>query len=338
MLRVCPLLKSPNLEEFEKVLSTGFNAVRFNFSHVNVEVANQHASFLRTNYPNIKIVQDLQGHKLRVGQINDVIHINKNTSFLFVPEGFESELDYPQIPILFENYNLLHGTTKFVVENKNTTAIISVLKKITECGKTLFLCMSNENIVFRKEKGINAIGFDRTRLKLSSKDKKDVLWGIENKADIIVYSFASSAEQILELKEYIKSKSLYMPQIWAKIESREGVTNIEEIIDVCDGIMIGRGDMCVEFPTKDIPHIQNTIIKLCKNKDIDCIVATYIFDNYKNKNKPDISDITSLYYFCLMGATGFMPVNEIIFSNNPYKISKNINDLLNQFEEELKDA
>lgn len=338
MIRICPLLKSSNLEEFETVLNTGFNAVRFNFSHIDIDTANQHANFLRQKYPNIKIIQDLQGHKVRVGHINDVIHINKNTQFLFVPEGFESELDIPQIPILFENYELLHKTTKFVVENKNATAIISVLKKITECGKTLFLCMSSENVVFRKEKGINAIGFDRTKLPLSEKDKKDILWGLQNKVDILVYSFTSSAAQINELKKYIKSKSSYMPQIWAKIESQEGVSNIAEIIDVCDGIMIGRGDMCVEFPTKNIPHIQNNIIKYCKNKNIDCVIATYIFDNYKNKNKPDISDITSLYYFCLMGATGFMPVNEIVFANNPYKISKNINDLLNQFEKELQNV
>jgi len=139
MIRICPLLKTPNLEEFEKVLNTGFNAVRFNFSHVDIEVANQHANFLRANYPDFKIVQDLQGHKVRVGHINDVICINKNSHFLFVPEGFESELDCPQIPISFENYELLHETTKFVVENKNSTAIISVLKKITECRKTIFL-------------------------------------------------------------------------------------------------------------------------------------------------------------------------------------------------------
>ena len=335
MIRICPLLKNSNLEEFEKVLNTGFNTVRFNFSHINIDIANQHKDFIRKKYPDVKIMQDLQGHKIRVGNIKDIISINKNTQFLFVPEGYESELDFPQVPLLFENYDLLYNTSKFMVENKNSTAIISILKIITECGKTIFLCISNENIVFRKEKGVNAIGFDRLRLKLSKKDKRDVLWGLENKADIIVYSFASSAEQILELKEYIKSKSSYMPQIWAKIESREGVTNIEEIINVCDGIMIGRGDMCVEFSMKNIPHIQNNIIKACKNKNTDCIVATYIFDNYKNKNKPDISDITSLYYFCLMGATGFMPVNEIIFANNPYKISKNINDLLNHFEEEL---
>lgn len=335
MIRICPLLKNSNLEEFEKVLNTGFNTVRFNFSHINIDIANQHKDFIRKKYPDVKIMQDLQGHKIRVGNIKDIISINKNTQFLFVPEGYESELDFPQVPLLFENYDLLYNTSKFMVENKNSTAIISILKRITECGKTIFLCISNENIVFRKEKGVNAIGFDRLKLKLSEKDKRDVLWGLENKADIIVYSFASSAEQILELKEYIKSKSSYMPQIWAKIESREGVTNIEEIINVCDGIMIGRGDMCVEFSMKNIPHIQNNIIKACKNKNTDCIVATYIFDNYKNKNKPDISDITSLYYFCLMGATGFMPVNEIIFANNPYKISKNINNLLNHFEEEL---
>ena len=335
MIRICPLLKNSNLEEFEKVLNTGFNTVRFNFSHINIDIANQHKDFIRKKYPDVKIMQDLQGHKIRVGNIKDIISINKNTQFLFVPEGYESELDFPQVPLLFENYDLLYNTSKFMVENKNSTAIISILKRITECGKTIFLCISNENIVFRKEKGVNAIGFDRLKLKLSEKDKRDVLWGLENKADIIVYSFASSAEQILELKEYIKSKSSYMPQIWAKIESREGVTNIEEIINVCDGIMIGRGDMCVEFSMKNIPHIQNNIIKACKNKNTDCIVATYIFDNYKNKNKPDISDITSLYYFCLMGATGFMPVNEIIFANNPYKISKNIKNLLNHFEEEL---
>lgn len=335
MIKICPLLKNITPNEFNRVLNTGFNAVRFNFSHIDIDIANKYVSFIRDCNPDIKIIQDLQGHKIRVGNLKDVISINKFTKFLFVPEGFKSKLNYIQIPIAFENYDLLSDSTKFVVDNKNSTATISVLEKIVENNKTIFLCMSSENIVFRKEKGINAIGFNRLKLTLSRKDKEDILWGIKNKADILVYSFASSSKQIEELKTYISSQTSYMPKIWAKIESQEGIDNIEEIVDVCDGIMIGRGDMSIEIPIIDIPHIQNKIINLCKNKNKDCIIATYIFDNYKNKNKPDISDITSLYYFCLMGATGIMPANEIVFANNPKAMAESINKTLNSFEEVL---
>ena len=169
-------------------------------------------------------------------------------------------------------------------------------------------------------------------MQLSNKDKTDLVWGIENKVDIIIYSFASSATQIIEMKEYIKSKNSYMPKIWAKIENQEGVKNLSEILNVVDGIMIGRGDMCVEFPIENVPMVQNKIIQECNKINKECIVATHIFDNFKNDY--DLSDISNLFFLFKSGATGFMPVNEMIFAKDPVYISTKFNRYINKLEKE----
>lgn len=337
MIRICPLLKGKtnpqaDIETFKNVISTGFNGVRFNFSHIGNDTANSYKSFLDKHFPDALKIQDLQGHKIRIGNIETAC-INKDENFLIVPNGYNSPNRFvQQIPLAFESYELLKDTKCFIVENKNNTSRITVLETINENGHLLFSCKSDSRIILRREKGIGAIGFDRTKLTMSQKDKNDVLWGIKNKADIIIYSFASSAQQIVEFKEYIKSKSEYMPKIWAKIESQEGVKNIKEILDEVDGIMIGRGDMCVEFNIEDIPLIQSELISLCKDKNKECVVATYLFDGFNSKNKPHISDITSMYYAHKEGATGFMPANELLFANDQVALAKAFNDYINKLE------
>ena len=332
--RICPIIKSKtgieyDFETFSKVINSGFNAIRINFSHISKNMASDYLKYIRQNHPGVKIIQDLQGHKIRIGNV-ETITINKDENFIIGPEEYKYSGNLKYIPLKFECYDLLADTKYFIVENKNSLTKFYVKTRMNEKGTILFHCQSDSNAILRKEKGINAIGFKREKLQLSNKDKTDLMWGIENKADIIIYSFASSAEQIIEMKEYIKSKSPYMPKIWAKIESIEGVKNLSEILRVVDGIMIGRGDMCVEFSIEDVPMIQDKIIQECKTANKECIVATHIFENFQNNY--DISDISALFYLFKNGATGFMPVNEMIFAKDPVYISTKFNRYINKLE------
>ncbi len=329
MIKISPI---PNVDIniFSQILNLGFDAVRFNFSHIKNDVAQEYFEHIKNNHPGVQIIQDLQGHKIRIGKLKKETVVKKYTKFIIGPDGFQSDkyMDLTHIPLKFENYELLDGTYRFILENKENMSIISVLGKIEEDNTFAFLCISDSEVVFRAEKGITAIGFDRTKLKLSQKDKEDVKWGIANEADVIIYSFTSDAAQILELKEYIKSFGDYMPKIWAKIENIEGVNNIESILDVCDGIMIGRGDMCVEIPILKIPAIHDKLITACKNKNKECIIATHLFENYKKKRNPDISDVMAIHYFNKMGATGYMLANELMFCGYAPKLAKSFIEIV----------
>ena len=97
---------------------------------------------------------------------------------------------------------------------------------------------------------------------------------------------------------------------------------LQEILDVCDGIMIGRGDMCVEIPLFKIPQIHDELISACKNKNKECIIATHLFENYKKKRTPDISDVMAIHYFNKLGATGYMLANELMFCGYATKLAK----------------
>lgn len=334
MINICSATKLiSNKELFLKVLQNGYTHLRFNFSHINSKEADDIFRFINESSLNIKTIQDLQGPKIRIGNIeqlylNDVHKLEKYKTFTFYKEGEIINTKLPTIPICFENYKSLKGTKKFIMSNKNSKSNISVLETKEYNWGTAFICMADEDCYFRTRKGLNAIGFDRTRITLSEKDKLDVLWSLKNKVDVIILSFVATAEQITELKEYILLHSSYIPEIWAKIECFDGIKNASNIIKVCDGFMIGRGDMSIEIPLIDIPRVQDELINLCKDENKECIVATHLFDNYNGKI--NLSDITTIHYLKNVGATGFMMANELIFAKEPIKISKDFNSLINK--------
>jgi len=336
MINICSATKLiSNKELFLKVLNSGFTHLRINFSHIKNEEASMILGLTKDNYPDIKIIQDLQGPKIRIGDIeslyiNDIYTLDKYKMFVLVKEGETAKYqkNLPAIPICFENYKLLKGTKKFILTNKDYQSTISVLDTAEYDWGTAFICMSDSECVFRAEKGLNAIGFDRTKIVLSEKDKKDVLWGLEHHVDIIILSFVSKVEQLIELKAYIKEYSDYMPLIWAKIECLDGITNADLIIEKCDGFMIGRGDLSIEIPLIDLPKAQNDLILICSSQNKECIVATHLFDNYKDIL--NISDITAIFHLKAIGATGFMMSNEVIFSKNPIKISQEFSIVINK--------
>jgi pyruvate kinase len=329
MINICSTTKLVSEEEkFIKVLGSGYSHLRINFSHIRDDEADYILKISKDNYPDIKIIQDLQGPKIRLGKIDEAFSVDKYNLFILYKEGevINNKKRLPLVPICFENYDLLKDTRRFVISNRKSVVNISVLDVEDYDWGRAFICMSDYECVFRTEKGLNAIGLDRTKTSLSNKDKADVLWGLKNKVDIVILSFVSTAEQIKELKSYIASNSDYTPQIWAKIECQDGIKNAESIIKECDGFMVGRGDMSREIKVSDIPRIQTKLINICKENDKECIIATHLFDNYRDRI--NLSDATAIYYLKESGATGFMMSDEVTFNRNPMKISKDFYNLI----------
>ena len=111
-------------------------------------------------------------------------------------------------------------------------------------------------------KGVNAPGVSISLPGITEKDADDIRFGLDNDIDFIAASFVRKAQDVLEIREILEEKNMTHVQIFSKIESQEGIDNIDEIIKVSDGIMVARGDMGVEIPAEEVPMVQNESSKM----------------------------------------------------------------------------
>ena len=152
--------------------------------------------------------------------------------------------------------------------------------------------LSNRKSMFFPEKELNLVY-------LSEQDKSDLLFGIQQGVDFVACSFVSKAQDILDVRNFLHENGSDDIDLIAKIENRAGVNNLQSILDVSDGIMIGRGDMGVEIPYEELPDIQKTIINACRRAGKRCITATEMLESMISKPRPtraEISDVANAVY------------------------------------------
>ena len=281
----------------EKMMLAGMNVARFNFSH------GEHADHRRRmdavkrvreklGLP-IAILLDTKGPEYRIGTFeNHKIELEDGDSFVFTTEdcvGDEKRVSvsYKHLPSelsVGDTILLNNGLLEFLVEETTETEIRT--KVIIGGELSDRKSMSFPGKMLRQEY-------------LSERDKEDILFGIENDVDFIACSFVSIKEDILAIREFVNAHGGEKIDLIAKIESRSGVDNIEEIIDVSDGIMVARGDMGVEIPFEQLPAIQKHMITLCRYKGKRVIAATEMLESMVTKPRPtraEISDVANAVY------------------------------------------
>ncbi|MBQ9745845.1 MAG: pyruvate kinase, partial [Clostridia bacterium] len=281
----------------EKMMLAGMNVARFNFSH------GEHADHRRRmdavkrvreklGLP-IAILLDTKGPEYRIGTFeNHKIELEDGDSFVFTTEdcvGDEKRVSvsYKHLPSelsVGDTILLNNGLLEFLVEETTETEIRT---KVIIGGE------------LSDRKSMSFPGKMLHQEYLSERDKEDILFGIENDVDFIACSFVSIKEDILAIREFVNAHGGEKIDLIAKIENRSGVDNIEEIIDVSDGIMVARGDMGVEIPFEQLPAIQKHMITLCRYKGKRVITATEMLESMVTKPRPtraEISDVANAVY------------------------------------------
>jgi pyruvate kinase len=320
--------KINNPTAISELYHAGMNMMRFNFSHISYHEADELISFCRTHFPDFKIFQDLQGPKLRVSpKFHSEIQIFPEQEVTFCSEKEYEELKKRLpgsvlVPILCEeNFSALHsakaifmkdGTMKFRVTGQEE----ELLRTVVEQGG-----------VIRAQKGINAPGMGRQRMALSSKDKKDILWGLSRNLDVVCLSYVCAQQNVIELKEFIEKNSRAttpMPQIWAKIETQEGVDNFTSIVESADGIVLGRGDLTAEIGKYNVPKVQKRLLEQMKTKSKDFIIATFVLESMRYNLSPYIPELNDIYDCLLHNVTGFILCAETAVGKYPLAALKTL--------------
>ena len=241
----------------------------------------------------IAILLDTKGPEYRIGTFeNGKIMLTEGQEFSFTTEdivGNEScvSVNYKGLPAemsIGDKILLNNGLIVFRVTN--------LTEKTVVCSVEIGGELSNR-------KSMSFPGKHLKQIYLSENDKKDIKFGIENGVDFIACSFVSCRQDLIDVKEYIKTLGDKEVDIIAKIENRSGVDNITEICKDCDGIMVARGDMGVEIPFEELPNIQKFLITKCRLLGKRVITATEMLESMIYNSRPtraEISDVANAVY------------------------------------------
>ena len=301
---VCTM--GPAVESAEKVkelIAAGMNMARLNLSHGSYQEHQGRLDAVRNAAKSagvpVAILVDLQGPKIRLARFKDGPHdLARGDIFTITTDDVEGTKDR-----VGTTYKGLPGDCKagdriLIDDGKVTVEVVEVkgndvVTKVIEPG-----AVSNN-------KGINLPGVAVSVPAMSEKDIDDLRWGLKAGADFIALSFVRNAEDIKDVHRIMDEEGKRIPVI-AKIEKPQAVTNLKEIVDAFDGIMVARGDLGVELPIEDVPLVQKLCIQLARDAAKPVIVATQMLDSMITNSRPTRAEATDCANAVLDGADALM--------------------------------
>ncbi len=327
----------PACDSYDQLLDlvkAGVNVFRLNFSHGTHEDKAQIIEHIRninkTEPYNIAILGDLQGPKLRVGEIeNNALPVIAGDILTFTNEKCVGTLEriYVSYPNLAADVKI--GNIILIDDGKIEVQVVNILRNgDVEVEVTLGGTLSSK-------KGINLPDTKISLPALTEKDLADLNFIIDQQLDWVALSFVRNVKDIVILRSKLeerKSKS----KIIAKIEKPEAIANIRDIIVESDAIMIARGDLGVEMPVEKVPMIQKDIIRKCLHRAKPVIVATQMMESMIERVKPNRSEITDVANAVLEGADAVMLSGETATGNHPSLVVETMRKIITEVEKEYR--
>lgn len=303
-----------NEETIRKLIKSGVNIFRFNFSHSSADEHINNARIVRKIAMDmgvrIAFLQDLAGPKIRIGKIkNDKAVLKDDQIFRITTREIEGNEE-----IVSVNFKEILNYVQ-----KNDIILIAegtIVLKVIEVNEDEIITKVLKGGEISSNKGLNLPFKEIDVSALTEKDLEDIRKGIEFGFDYIAVSFVQKPSDI-ELVRYYLRKFGSLSKIIAKIEKPSAVMRIEDIIEISDGIMIARGDLGIEFPIEELPIIQKKFIKLCIQKGKPVITATQMLESMINNPSPTRAEVTDVANAVIDGSDALMLSGETAIGSYP---------------------
>ena len=312
---------SEQKEMLVKLINAGMNVMRMNFSHgdheeqgfriKNVKALNEEMGW------NIGIALDTKGPEIRTGYLKDdkpvdlvageTIRITMDYSYL----GDEKKvaISYPGL------YNDLQVGNTVLFEDGNIN--LTVIEKDEENQE--LVCRINNNRKLKNKRNCDIPGVVLNMPFITQKEIDDIKFGTEQEVDFVFASFVRRADDVYALRQLLADNNNTHMKIIAKIENQEGVDNMDEIIDLCDGVMVARGDLGVNVDPCDMPQLQKEIIAKCQAKGKFVITATQMLDSMIVNPRPTRAEVTDVHNAVLDGTGATMLSGESAQGDWPFE-------------------
>lgn len=336
---VCTLGPSTDTVELMKqLIQNGMSAARINFSHGtydshSIVIENLKQAREELNAP-IPLILDTKGPEIRIKTFKeDVIHLDQGSTFTLTTDDIEG--DETRVSVTYKNLplDLQRGSRVLIDDGLIELRVKNLTETDVECQ-----VINGGNLSSRK--GVNIPDVYVNLPSLTEKDIEDIKFGIEMGFDYIAASFVRSANDVIKIRRVLEENGGSNIDIISKIENRDGVNNIDEILEVSDGIMVARGDLGVEIPPEEVPLVQKRLIKKSNQKGKPVITATQMLDSMIHNPRPTRAEANDVANAIFDGTDAIMLSGETAKGSYPVEsvkmmamIAKTTEDSIDYIEE-----
>lgn len=315
---------SNNYETYIQLVEAGMNVSRVNFSHATMEerkLVEDLVARVNEEGHNIGLLFDTKGPEFRNGDVeNDEITLVAGKNIRIVKENVVGNTDRFSVNHPAAINDLKVGDTVLLVNGLMKLEVISTEEDGVTCK-----IISGGKLGNHKSMSVPGVKLDIPFI--SEIDKEDITYACTHDGDYLALSFVSSKYDVLEAKEILKANNREDMQIISKIESITGINNLDEILEVSDGIMVARGDLGVEVPMEMLPIYQQQIITKCREKGKFCIVATEMLTSMKKSIRPTRAEVSDVANAVFNGTDAVMLSDETTIGNYPVSTVKTMAEI-----------
>ncbi|MFD1179672.1 pyruvate kinase [Paenibacillus puldeungensis] len=311
---------SESLENIKKLIMAGMNVARLNFSHGDFEEHGNRIKNIRQAREelgkSIAILLDTKGPEIRTGKLKEEpIELVQDELITLTTEEILGDKDRISITYKDLPQDVEVGSTILIDDGLIGLTVVDI-------QGTEIKCRIVNGGTIKSKKGVNVPGVNISLPGITEKDANDIKFGIEQGIDFIAASFVRKASDVLEIRKLLEENNATHIQIISKIENQQGVDNLDEILEVSDGLMVARGDLGVEIPAEDVPLAQKRMIEKCNRVGKPVITATQMLDSMQRNPRPtraEASDVANAIFdgtdaIMLSGETaaGKYPVESVL--------------------------
>lgn len=305
---------SESVEILEKMMLAGMNVARLNFSHGTQEEHARRVKSIRQAAgnvgKNIALLLDTKGPEIRLGELQkEPLELRQGSEICLTTRNIPG--DEKTIPV---TYSGLPRDVKTGDRILIADGLIGL--KIKFVDDSNIVCLVENGGEITSHKGVNVPGVHVRLPAVTENDKRDIIFGVQQGFDFVAASFVRKASDVLAIRKIIEENNGHM-DIIAKIENREAVNNLDEIIKVSDGVMVARGDLGVEIPPEEVPLIQKVIIEKCNRVGKPVITATQMLESMIHNPRPTRAEASDVANAILDGTDAVMLSGETAAGRYP---------------------
>ena len=309
----------------EQLILSGMNVARLNFSHDTYENQKKRidkVKALRTKHHlTVACLLDTKGPEIRLKTFKEErVTLEMGQDFCLTTRDVEGTKDIVSVPHK-DLHKDIHVGSNILIDDG-----LDGLKVVAIKGQDIHCKVENGGTISNR-KGVNIPGVELSIPFMSEKDKEDLLFGIKQDVDFVAASFTRTADDIKEMKAFLKANGGEDIRIIAKIENSQGVDNIDSIIDACEGIMVARGDLGVEVPAEEVPFLQKEIIRKCNDAFKPVVTATQMLDSMIRNPRPTRAEATDVANAIYDGTDAIMLSGETAKGKYPVEAVKMMNQI-----------
>ncbi|MDD9310651.1 pyruvate kinase [Cytobacillus firmus] len=326
---------SESVERLTQLIEAGMNVARLNFSHGDFQEHGQRIQNIREasakTGKTVAILLDTKGPEIRTNNMVDgAIELRAGENIIISMNEVEGTAEKFSVTYagLIED---VHTGSKILLDD----GLIGLeVTKIDKANSEIHTKILNSGTL-KNKKGVNVPGVSVNLPGITEKDAQDIIFGIEQGVDFIAASFVRRASDVLEIRQLLEEHNASYINIIPKIENQEGVDNIEEILEISDGLMVARGDLGVEIPAEEVPLVQKKLIKKCNAQGKPVITATQMLDSMQRNPRPTRAEASDVANAIFDGTDAIMLSGETAAGSYPVEAVQTMHNIASRAESAL---